>query len=48
MYTLAEVEAEPIALNCNLGSYTNFVNLLDLAAISVPVGHAVAMGCRRA
>ena len=38
MYTLAEVEAEPIALNSNLGSYTNFVNLLDLAAISVPVG----------
>ena len=38
MYTLAEVEAEPITLNSNLGSYTNFVNLLDLAAISVPVG----------
>jgi allophanate hydrolase len=38
MYTLAEVEADPITLNSNLGSYTNFVNLLDLAAISVPVG----------
>jgi allophanate hydrolase len=38
MYTLAEVEVEPITLNSNLGSYTNFVNLLDLAAISVPVG----------
>ena len=38
MYTLAEVEADPIALNSNLGSYTNFVNLLDLAAISVPSG----------
>jgi allophanate hydrolase len=38
MYTLAEVEADPIALNSNLGSYTNFVNLLDLSAISVPVG----------
>ncbi len=38
MYTTAEVEADPIALNSNLGSYTNFVNLLDLAAISVPVG----------
>jgi allophanate hydrolase len=38
MYTVAEVEADPIALNSNLGTYTNFVNLLDLAAISVPVG----------
>lgn len=38
MYTIDEVEAEPIALNSNLGSYTNFVNLLDLAAISVPAG----------
>ncbi|RYE09854.1 MAG: allophanate hydrolase [Hyphomicrobiales bacterium] len=38
VYTLAEVEAEPITLNSNLGSYTNFVNLLDLAAISVPAG----------
>ena len=37
-YTLAEVEADPIALNSNLGTYTNFVNLLDLAAISVPSG----------
>ncbi len=37
-YTVAELEADPITLNSNLGSYTNFVNLLDLAAISVPVG----------
>jgi allophanate hydrolase len=38
MYTVAEIEADPITLNSNLGTYTNFVNLLDLAAISVPVG----------
>ena len=38
MYTVAELEADPIALNSNLGSYTNFVNLLDLSAISVPAG----------
>jgi allophanate hydrolase len=38
MYTVAEVEADPIALNSNLGTYTNFVNLLDLAAVSVPSG----------
>jgi allophanate hydrolase len=35
-YTLAEVEADPIRLNSRLGTYTNFVNLLDLAAIACP------------
>ena len=34
--TLADVEADPIGANSRLGTYTNFVNLLDLAAISVP------------
>lgn len=38
MYTIAEVEADPIQLNSNLGYYTNFVNLLDLAALAVPAG----------
>jgi allophanate hydrolase len=38
MYTVAELSADPVTLNSNLGTYTNFVNLLDLAAISVPVG----------
>jgi allophanate hydrolase len=38
VYSVAEVEADPITLNSNLGTYTNFVNLLDLAAISVPAG----------
>jgi allophanate hydrolase len=28
--------ADPVALNRNLGAYTNFVNLLDYAALSVP------------
>lgn len=37
-YTLAEVAANPIELNSNLGTYTNFVNLLDLSAIAVPAG----------
>ena len=31
--------AEPLTLNSNLGLYTNFANLLDLCAISVPAGH---------
>ncbi|MBC7617848.1 MAG: allophanate hydrolase [Candidatus Saccharibacteria bacterium] len=35
-YTIAQMQAEPVALNRNLGFYTNFVNLLDYAAISVP------------
>ncbi len=34
--TLADVAADPIGANARLGTYTNFVNLLDLAAISVP------------
>jgi allophanate hydrolase len=38
IYTVAEVEADPIRLNSNLGIYTNFVNLLDLAALAVPGG----------
>ncbi len=38
IYTTSEVEAEPIKLNSNLGYYTNFMNLLDLAAWAVPAG----------
>lgn len=34
--TLAEPEADPLKPNARLGLYTNFVNLLDLAAIAVP------------
>jgi len=37
-YRLAEMLAEPFALNANMGLYTNFVNLLDMAAIAVPAG----------
>ncbi len=35
-YTIAELEAEPIKLNTDLGYYTNFMNLLDYAAVAVP------------
>jgi allophanate hydrolase len=38
IYRVAEIAAEPIRLNTNLGFYTNFVNLFDLAAIAVPNG----------
>jgi allophanate hydrolase len=37
-FTIAEMLAEPIALNTKLGAYTNFVNLMDLAAVAVPAG----------
>ncbi|TPG21810.1 allophanate hydrolase [Sphingomonas koreensis] len=37
-YRVAEMLAAPIALNATLGAYTNFVNLLDMAAIAVPAG----------
>ncbi|KAF0204956.1 MAG: allophanate [Gallionellaceae bacterium] len=38
IYRIAEMEADPIKLNANLGYYTNFMNLLDCAAIAVPAG----------
>ena len=38
IYTIAEVQADPVQTNTNLGYYTNFMNLLDMAAIAVPTG----------
>jgi allophanate hydrolase len=35
-YRVDEMLADPIALNSRLGTYANFVNLLDLCALSVP------------
>ncbi len=37
-YTLADLAAEPIRENSRLGTYTNFVNLLDMCGIAVPTG----------
>jgi allophanate hydrolase len=37
-YRTAEMLADPVGLNTNLGAYTNFVNLMDLAALAVPAG----------
>ncbi|KGM14081.1 allophanate hydrolase [Cellulomonas bogoriensis] len=38
--TLAQVRDQPVAVNRRLGTYTNFVNLLDLAGVAVPAGAA--------
>ena len=37
-YRIEEVQDEPIRLNSNLGYYTNFMNLLDCAAVALPSG----------
>jgi allophanate hydrolase len=36
IYAIDEVLADPIGLNSRLGTYTNFVNLLDLCGLAVP------------
>ena len=38
IYTIDEVNADPVRCNSNLGYYTNFMNLLDLSATAVPAG----------
>jgi allophanate hydrolase len=35
-YSVAQVLANPIELNSRLGTYTNFVNLLDLCGLALP------------
>lgn len=37
-YTTAAVLADPVETNSRLGTYTNFVNLLDMCGIAVPTG----------
>ncbi len=38
IYKIADVLADPVRLNSNLGLYTNFANLMDLSALAVPAG----------
>ena len=45
--TIAAVQADPVAINRRLGTYTNFVNLLDLAAVAVPAGRGGRRTVRR-
>jgi len=36
-YSVADLAADPVGPNSRLGTYTNFVNLMDLCALAVPV-----------
>jgi allophanate hydrolase len=36
IYSVADLEADPVTPNSNNGTYTNFVNLLDMCGIAVP------------
>jgi allophanate hydrolase len=38
IYTIDAVNIDPVTLNSRLGYYTNFMNLLDCAAVAVPAG----------
>ena len=37
-FRISQMRADPVRLNTQLGAYTNFVNLMDLAALAVPAG----------
>ncbi len=37
-YTIEQIQADPIQRNSHLGTYTNYMNLLDLCAVSIPSG----------
>ena len=38
IYSIEALKQDPIGLNSKLGTYTNFMNLLDYAAIAMPTG----------
>lgn len=38
IYSIQAMQQDPIRLNTNLGYYTNFMNLLDYAAVAIPAG----------
>jgi allophanate hydrolase len=38
--SLDEVAADPVGVNSRMGTYTNFCNLFDMCAVSVPAGMA--------
>ena len=38
IFTIKEVQRDPVATNSRLGVFANFVNLLDLCALAIPAG----------
>jgi allophanate hydrolase len=47
VYTIEQARADPIELNSRLGTYTNFVNLLDLCGLAIPAAmraHGIPFG----
>ncbi|BBN59061.1 allophanate hydrolase [Hydrogenovibrio marinus] len=38
IYSIEQMQSDPIKLNSVLGTYTNFMNLLDYAALAMPTG----------
>lgn len=41
--TLADVAADPVRVNARMGRFTNFVNLLDMAAVAYPAGEVAGL-----
>ena len=41
IYPIQAMQQDPVRLNTNLGYYTNFMNLLDYAAVAVPAGFQI-------
>ena len=48
VYTIKQVLADPIQLNSRLGTYTNFVNLLDLCGLALPASMTARRAARSA
>lgn len=42
IFRIEDEQREPVTLNSKLGHYTNFMNLLDYAAVAVPAGFSPA------
>ncbi|GMA34705.1 hypothetical protein GCM10025876_09090 [Demequina litorisediminis] len=42
--TLAEVAADPVGANSRMGRFTNYANLLDMAALALPAGRVAGTG----
>lgn len=42
--TVQEVQEDPLGVNAKLGTFTNFVNLMDMSAAAVPLGELAGGG----